>query len=308
MKKIILCTAIVISSVCLQAQDPHFSHINNSEWYFNPAMVNNDSMDHVGVKYRNQWPALSGNYVTSTVHYAHYFSKTNGAVYGGFMNDVAGNGTLTSNRLNLGYAQKLKLGRDLMLQLGLELAYGQRILDWDKLTFGDMIDPRRGFIYESGQVPTCNTGSYFDLSSGALLTYKKAFLGFSVHHIPEPNESVICGDSPLPRKYGVQAGYELQISGAFSAAIKGFHYRQAGFRNNWFGGELRYQNQFSLGYYHRLDDAHIITAGYIGEILSVFYSLDITHSQLSSANLHSHEISTSIRFWSKAPHPNFIKW
>jgi glycosyltransferase involved in cell wall biosynthesis len=43
----------------------------------------------------------------------------------------------------------------------------QKYLDWSKLTFGDMIDPRRGFIYQTGDVPRGNgKRGYFDASAG----------------------------------------------------------------------------------------------------------------------------------------------
>lgn len=296
------------TSIGLYSQDPHFSQLENSEWYFNPAMVNNDSLDQVAIKYRNQWPALSGNYVTTTAHYAHYFSKTNGTVYGAYLDDNAARGTLITNRFNLGYAQKIKLGKELMVQLGTELTFGMRSLDWSKLTFGDMIDPRRGFVYETNDIPRVGSGSYLDISGGILVNYYKLFMGFSTHHISEPNESAIGGYSPLPRKYGFQLGYDLVISSQFELKMRGFHYRQAGFRNTLFGGDVAYKGKFNLGYYHRINDAHVIRIGLQGDLIGVYYSNDITISELTTSTAYSHELSTSIRFWTKTPHKKFMNW
>ncbi|MEZ4889562.1 MAG: hypothetical protein R2779_03050 [Crocinitomicaceae bacterium] len=40
-------------------------------------------------------------------------------------------------------------------------------MDWDKLTFGDMIDPRKGFIYQTGDRSTWWFGQgFFDASAG----------------------------------------------------------------------------------------------------------------------------------------------
>ena len=68
----------------------------------------------------------------------------------------------------------------------------KKFLDWDKLTFGDMIDPRRGFIYQTGDVPRGNgRRGFFDVSMGAVGFSKHFFFGGAVHHINRPDESMI---------------------------------------------------------------------------------------------------------------------
>ncbi len=275
-----------------QAQDAHFSHFNNSQWYFNPAMANNDSLDHVSIKHRNQWPALSANYVTNVVNYTHYFSKSNGAIYGAYINDQAGGGVLNTNSFHVGYAQKFKLGDALMLQLGGEVAYGVRTIDWSKLSTTG----------KGGR------GDFFDVSSGVVLSGKGLYAGVSLHHINQPNVSAIEGNSPLPQKIGAQLGYSLKITEDLGVDLNGFYYAQSGFNSLIFGGDLNLKRKYFLGYYFRSRDAHVFKAGVNMKRINMFYSYDMTQSKLSNVYGASHELSMAYKFWKKSGHKDFMNW
>jgi gamma-glutamylcyclotransferase (GGCT)/AIG2-like uncharacterized protein YtfP len=60
-----------------------------------------------------------------------------------------------------------------------------------------MIDPRRGFIYSTGDVPRGGSRGFFDASAGMLIFNKSFFAGFAAHHLNMPNESMIVGNSPV---------------------------------------------------------------------------------------------------------------
>ena len=94
---------------------------------------------------------------------------------------------------------------------GGQAAYFQKYLDWSKLTFGDMIDPRRGFIYQTGDVPRGDgSHGFFDVSAGMVGFTKNFYFGVAAHHLNRPDESMILGDSRLP----------IRITGHMGANIK----------------------------------------------------------------------------------------
>ncbi|MGB1573434.1 MAG: type IX secretion system membrane protein PorP/SprF, partial [Flavobacteriales bacterium] len=64
------------------------------------------------------------------------------------MNDRAGRGTLSTSRISGIYSYQQAVSRKFSIKAGFEATYFQKALDWSQLTFGDMIDPRKGFIYE----------------------------------------------------------------------------------------------------------------------------------------------------------------
>ena len=294
---------LVLSLMRVEAQDPEFSHYYNSMTYLNPAMAARDTMDYAQYKYRNQWPSLSGTFVTHYTDYAHYFPKLNAAAYMSLSSDLAGN-ILGTNRVSLGYSQKVKLKGCWGLQAGLELTYFERVLDWEKLTFGDLIDPRRGFIYSGGQPIGDGRAQGLDVSAGALVTCESFYVGFSGHHINQPNQSVIEGESRLPFKWGIQTGYK-HLWDKFGIEPYAFYRQQASFNQLLGGINLSYAG-FTIGYAYRAKDAMIGLAGYDGKRFRVFYSYDATISKLGTATTGSHELSLGLKFWKKPMHTSYF--
>ena len=62
----------------------------------------------------------------------------------------------------------MKVSRKFSIRTGFEATYWQKSLDWNQLTFGDMIDPIRGFVYQSQDTPRGGTVGGLDLSAGII--------------------------------------------------------------------------------------------------------------------------------------------
>ena len=104
---------------------------------------------------------------------------TSSAISGGIgviaTHDQQGQGTIFTSSLGLIYSYHLKVNRKFSMLFGAKAAMTNKYLNWDKLTFGDMIDPRRGFVYTTNDVPNGNgkkTGIDF---SGGFLVFSKNF-------------------------------------------------------------------------------------------------------------------------------------
>jgi len=289
------------------AQDPNYSTMLNSAVFINPAMAATDTMDYAGLKYRNQWPALSANYVTTSAYYSHYSSLLNSATYLIGSHDVAGRGTLKTTRVGIGYAQKIKLGDHFLIQVAGEAVYFQKSLEWANLTFGDIIDPRVGFVYATQDTPRGGTVSGMDFSSGITLSYKSAYVGFSAHHLTQPNESLLIGNSRLPMKFGVQMAYKLDMGEKWSVEPILFYQQQGNFSNLNLSCFVK-GSDFVLGLGYRNKDAFLGTVGYEGARIRIYYSYDLTVSRLGTETGGSHEISMAYRFWKKAPHENYLEY
>ena len=147
------------------------------------------------MNYRNQWPAMSGNYVTSAAAYDQHIPSISGGLGFVVMNDRAGRGTLSTTRVSGIYSYQQAISRKFSIKAGFEATYFQKALDWSQLTFGDMIDPRKGFIYETQDQPRGGKVSQVDFSAGIVGFSKKVYFGFAAHHLNEPNESLVVGVS-----------------------------------------------------------------------------------------------------------------
>ena len=191
---------VVVAPQDAHAQDPEFSQFYSNPLLLNPAFAGTARGPRVVMSHRNQWPSMSGAFVTQAVGYDQHFNSISGGLGLVLMNDQAGQNTLTTTRITGMYSYQQAITRKLSLRMALEASYFQKALDWSNLTFGDMIDPRRGFIYETADTPRGETVKKVDFGAGLLAFTEKFYAGVAGHHLNEPNESLVVGTSRLPMK------------------------------------------------------------------------------------------------------------
>ncbi len=192
--------------------------------------------------------------------------------------------------------------------MALEGTYFQKKIDWDKLTFGDMINPKLGFIYATGD-PAVQLGtdskSGTDFSFGALGYTDVFFGGFAVHHLTEPDEGLY-GVSKLPMKVTIHGGAEIPLENnrrrgddVAVLAPQLMYMQQQDFKTLNFGLYFK-KIPFVGGLWYRYDfensDALIVLAGYQYNKVRIGYSYDITVSELSSVSGGAHEVSFVYQF------------
>lgn len=300
--------AVVLSAICFfsllqeaSAQDPSFTQYYANPLYLNPAMAGTNKCPRVVLNHRNQWPALSGNYVTTQASYDQYVDAISGGLGFYVQNDNAGRGTLRSFSLNGIYSYQLTISETFSMVVGFQGTYFQRSLDWNKLTFGDMIDSRRGFILDTKDTQRGGKKDNVDFSSGAVLFSENFYVGIAVHHLFEPNESLIVAESPLERKYTFHTGAVIpvgkDIRGETETTISpNFLYqRQFGFQQYNLGVYVK-RGPLIGGLWYRFDDSFIALVGVENEHFKLGYSYDLTTSSLTTKTAGSHEVSFTFNF------------
>jgi type IX secretion system PorP/SprF family membrane protein len=308
MKKITLSLFLVALSGELLAQDPTFTQFYANPVYMNPALAGSSGCPRVALNYRNEWPQLTGNYVTYAAAYDSYFKNISGGVGLVAMHDVQGQGTLQTSMIGASYSYYLKVNRKFRLMFGTQAAYYQKYLDWSKLTFGDMIDPRRGFIYQTGDVPRGNgRRGFFDVSAGMVGFSKNFYFGAAFHHLNRPDESLILGQSRLPIKITGHIGANIKLGqrGRYSSTTflspNIIYQNQNGFQQLNVGAYLKYES-FTIGAWYRNKDAFILTVGINTDNYRIGYSYDLTVSPLGNGvSGGSHEVSLGINLKCKKP-------
>ncbi len=285
----------------VQAQDPIFSQFYANPLYLNPALAGTQKCPRVNLNYRNQWPALSGNFVTTSASYDQYVEAVNGGLGFLIMNDNAGRGTLNWFQVSGIYSYQLTLSDKVSMVAGFQATYFQRSLDWSRLTFGDQIDSRRGFIFSTQDAPRGGTVNNVDFSAGTMIFSDNFYGGVSVHHLFEPNESLIVAEAPLERKYTVHAGAIIPIKkdvrGETDASISPniLYQRQFDFEQINIGLYAQ-KGPLIVGAWYRFQDAFIILVGIDNDRFRCGYSYDLTTSQLTTQTAGSHELSVSMNF------------
>ncbi|CAN5520133.1 type IX secretion system membrane protein PorP/SprF [soil metagenome] len=322
LKRLLLCVFVGLSLV-VDAQDPQFTQFYANPLYLNPAFAGSARCPRFNINYRNQWPALKQTYITSSASYDQHFDVMNGGIGLLVLNDKAGEGTIATTNISGMYAYQLNVNRKLSMRFGLQATYVQKTLDWDKLTFGDMIDPRYGFVYQTQETRPKESKSYTDFSFGALAYTSSVYGGFAIHHLTEPDEAfLVKGTSKLPRKYTAHIGALIPIGGGYGGGYKGrinrdegtfispnlLYQQQAAFNQLNFGiyilhspivGGLWYRGNFGKNP-SIASDAFIALIGIQKGVFKFGYSYDVTVSKLSNSTGGSHEISLGLQF---ACHP-----
>lgn len=252
------------------------------------------------MNYRNQWPALSGTFVTYSASYDQYFDNISGGFGVIATHDQQGKGTINASTLSLIYSYHLKVNRKFSMLFGAKATWNQKFLDWDKLTFGDMIDPRRGFIYQTGDVQRGGSRGFFDASAGMVGFSKNFFFGFSGHHLNRPNESMIIGDSPMPIRLNGHMGAEIPLGtkskyqNTTSIMPNIIVQYQQGFWEMNIGTYIKY-GAFNAGAWFRNRDAFILSVGINTGTFKIGYSYDVTVSKLNNGvSGGSHEVSLGL--------------
>jgi len=303
-KRTIAFCLLALSKLIMQtnhvvAQDPLFTQFYANPLYLNPAMAGSHLCPRFSMNYRNQWPSLSGSFVTQSFSYDQKFKAINGGIGIIAMHDQAGQNTIQTSSLGLLYSYHLKINRKFTVMFGGQASVVMKFLDWDKLTFGDMIDPRRGFIYQTDDLPRGGRKGFLDISAGVIGFTKQFYFGFAANHLNMPNESMIIGRSPLPMRFTGHAGAEIPIGKKSAYGNKLtispnviFRY-QKGFMEMNIGSYVKY-DMFTFGAWLRNRDAFILLVGMQFNKFKIGYSYDITVSKLTNQSGGAHEISLGI--------------
>ena len=195
------------------AQDIHFSQFYNSPLSTSPANAGfiPDADYRVGVHYRNQFSnIMTLPYKTMSVFADVQLFRDkmeNGWMGAGllFLNDVAGTGSLQSNKIYASLAYHQMIGNSSLVSAGFNVGFANKRIDVSKLTFPDQFD---GTFFDH-DLPTAvslvNTAvSYPDIQAGVNYAYfptDNIYLtaGYSIHHVNTPYESFFAEKSYASR-------------------------------------------------------------------------------------------------------------
>jgi len=310
------------------AQDPQFSQFYANPLYLNPAFAGGALAPRVMMNYRNQWPGLAANYVTTSFGIDHFFSNANSGVGLLFVNDTQGTGNLRTSEISAQYAYQLKFNETTALRMGLQGTYANRSADLSSLTFPDQYT-NRGFTSNPTADPLAQNGTprigYMSFASGLLLYSDRYWIGVSAHHINRPQQAFfrVSDSDRLPIKGSVHAGLKIPFGGytglgdewdkekSISPAIL---YKFQGKYDQLDLGVYVTYSPIVLGLWYRglpikkyvpnitNSESIIALVGYRQDRFSFGYSFDATISSLGLASGGAHELSLSyILDWEPTP-------
>jgi type IX secretion system PorP/SprF family membrane protein len=310
----------------LKAQDPQFTQYFAAPIYLNPAFTGDGDKWRVGTSYRSQWNALDNHFVSNSV-YADVYDGSISSGFGIIVNHhKEGLLNLSSTDIGLSYAYDLKISddnsrsnNDTHFKMGAQFSSYRKSLDFNKLVFGSQIDIDNGIInaFSGESLNREQSDLFLSISAGVLLYKEKWWLGASLHHINEPNQSFLTGSENLLRqKMSVHGGFRASLGkGPRSKRLSGnlvrdlnfnFNYRaQGGFSQLDFGLQA-FLEPFIVGLSYRgipikkveeifnNESIALMTGLKLNGGITFGYSYDVTLSNLSGSTNGSHEISFSL--------------
>lgn len=283
---LVFCNGIVLS------QDGFFSQYTTSRLSTNPAFAGTDSALVLSGGYRYQWPNISGGYQTYYFSADQYVKRMHGGIGINYLHDNEMNGILKKTSAGFIYSGHISLFKNkLIVRPALQISYFQNKFDFSLLNFGDQIDARRGFVYNTNELTNFNTRYGTDISAGLLLYTKRYYGGIALYHLNQPDEGIM-GVSVLPMKISFMAGANLNFKTipkiTFSPNV--LLVKQNDFQM-FVPSLLMEYKHILIGGSYRTSDAAIATVGYKNKHLRVSYSFDYTTSNLTIKNTYgSHEV------------------
>ncbi len=207
--------AVVLLSIWMlpaKAQDAHFSQFYANPLYLNPAYAGAAVCPRIVANFRQQWPVLDSKYTTYSASYDQHFEAISGGIGVLFLGDRAGSGTINTNAISLIYSFKADLTRDVAMRIALQATYQQKSVDFSGALFGDMIDAKFGFVYQTAEKLERYIKGVADFSAGIVFYSDKFYGGVAVNHFTQPRESFY-------NNTGQETRIPMKISGNFGAMI-----------------------------------------------------------------------------------------
>jgi len=305
MKRIVLFLALVILlKMNSMAQDPHFSQFFASPLTLNPAFTGKfDGNLRVAGNYRDQWPAISKAFVTSTLSVdapilTNRISPDDTWGVGLMaMTDRTANGILNSNYISFSTAYHKGLDEDGMQQLGFGFqgTYVSKRLDGLALQFEDglLLD---GTWATSPSEPINKevvNVNFFDFNAGVLYNgstdgNNNFYLGASLYHINKPKETFTGGYYTLGQRLTIHGGGYIPVGETTTLHATALYSNQAGASEIVLGGALAFNvnndqdnpTSFYAGSWLRLNDAIIPYVGLEWSDFRLGMTYDVNYSSL----------------------------
>jgi len=215
------------------SQDVTFSHFMQNPIYYNPAAVGIDQGLLVSLNYRRDLMYLPTKFETiafgldQSLHDAGLRGMGGVGLY--VTRNQEGEGNYSTTAIGIPISSRVILTEKLKVQVGITPTFYQKSIDFGQLEFFDQLSPVYGFdrskttLAQLSRQDGLQRINFFDFSIGIFGRYEtdptdQSYVkddvfdfGFSVQHVPQPNQSFTGVTSKLPSKYSLMLRYSHVI-------------------------------------------------------------------------------------------------
>jgi type IX secretion system PorP/SprF family membrane protein len=304
---VIIFMLIVFQSA--QSQDAQFSQFYSAPLNLGPSMAGSANEGRLVLNFRDQWPRLSGRFVTYAVSYDQYVEKYNSGVGVIFLHDNAGGGKLTSTKAGLSYSYRIKAGRNLYFQPGIQSYYFQRSINFQKLTFADQFYGETVLPTSIQTSPELNRGQ-MNFSTSLLVFNEYLWAGATLDHLMQLNNSLASDPAYMPIKLTAFGGVTFKLVRQYRSRDEqtvslAYQFRNQNGISQLDLGAYYFMMPFRVGVWYRgmpdggstwNRDAVVLSAGLLFDQFLLSYSYDVTISSMIQSSGGAHEIAVLYRF------------
>jgi len=195
----------------LAAQDPVLSQFYAAPLRLNPAFAGVSTAPRIALNYRSQHTAYPSAFTTIAASYEQPIEKTPSSFGLRMMSDRQLEGAYKNTELALVYSYDVQVNEYINARLGLSAGILSTSLDFNTLTFGDVLDPTIGADGVTMEALAAQSKTSADFGAGIVLYGKNYFGGISFDHLNRPDESLIELNSNLyagrPQRFTITGGY-----------------------------------------------------------------------------------------------------
>ncbi len=288
------------------AQDAQFTQFYATPTNLSPAFAGTGLQTRFGMAYRDQWPSFPGSFVSTNLAIDHYMREVNSGIGLLISHDKAGSGALRYTSITGQYAYEIELKRKVFLRPALQFGYVNHAVDHSSLVFSDQL--ARGGAGSTYDHLNGQSISYADMGTGLLLFTPKFWIGFAIHHLNRPNQSLLMGEAIVPQKFSAHGGYRLTVKHPVIRKheqnfVFAFNYKAQGKYDQLDVGVYFEREPFFTGLWYRglpikayqpgmmNNDAIAVLLGVIVNDLRIGYSYDLTVSRLARHSGGAHELT-----------------
>jgi len=265
MKTKLILSALLLTTLNLNAQNLGFNMENKVPLILNPALTGINNYGVASIFHQNRMPSLSENFTTSMLSYHTPIKKLHGGLGIYYQNN---NGFYRTDNFGLSYSYQAIITRKISLSIGTSIEVLHNQLK-KNLGFGD--------TYYINITPY-----QLNTNLGALVFSKNAFIGASLRNISTNDPIYLITN--VGYKFELLKNKQLQLTPVLSYTY------QDQFQNIIFKLNTSYKwAHLSIGYGE--GDDFLIAAGVDIRNFNINYGYNITTSKLANTGSGSHEIS-----------------
>jgi type IX secretion system PorP/SprF family membrane protein len=268
--------------------------------FLNPSLTENKQKNRLIYNYRNQWPNSRAIATTQYVSFEHTFKNGKRTLAGSYFYNNYSQKTFSTRYTGLIYSRKFIIKQKYYLNWAFEAAYFVRKIDWSRLSFGSMIDPRYGFIYGTNETLGPNSVGNVNFCSGINFNNKNYIIGVSVRNLTQPDAGFLSPDSKINRLYSIHGFYTFSfIDSSMFKITPGFIYNREFGDNQYNLLSYFYFRKLFCGISYRINSMLSLAVGTEFDRFRIMYNYDYYFSGINKITGGAHQFSSVFIFGRK---------